>query len=288
MNPLRRAGVSKHQPVTEREIIMKIAFIGGGNMGEAILASLLEKKLCKPRDISVSDIAESRRDYLNKKYGVTVTAFNKEAVSGKEVIVLAIKPQQMNEALASFRDSVKPAQMVLSIAAGVKINTISNGLRHDIIVRSMPNTPAQLGLGMTGWTATSSVTGEQKALARKILGAMGKEIYFDEETALDMVTAVSGSGPAYFYLFAEALIDAAVEIGLTRKDAEILVKQTMLGAAHLMDSSDKAPTELRRNVTSKGGTTEQAIKVFEESGLVRIAGEAVKAACRRAEELGKQ
>jgi pyrroline-5-carboxylate reductase len=265
---------------------MKIAFIGGGNMGEAILASLLEKKLCKSADISVSDIAGARRDYLKKKYGVTVTAFSQEAVSGKDVIVLAVKPQQMNEVLASFRDSVKPAQMVLSIAAGVKISTISNGLRHDIIVRSMPNTPAQLGLGMTGWTATSSVTGEQKALARKILGAMGKEIYFENEIALDMVTAVSGSGPAYFYLFAESIIDAAVEIGLNRKDAEILVKQTMLGAAHLMDSSDKAPAELRRNVTSKGGTTEQAVKVFEESGLARIAGEAVKAACRRAEELG--
>ncbi len=267
---------------------MKIAFIGGGNMGEAILASLLKKKLCKPFDISVSDIADTRRDYLKKKYGVAVTDNNREAVGGKDVIVLAVKPQQMSEALADLKGNVKPSQLVLSIAAGVKITTISKGLEHHRIVRSMPNTPAQIGLGMTGWTATKEVIEEQKALARKILGAMGKEIYLDNEASLDMVTAVSGSGPAYFYLFAESLIDAAVNIGLTRQDAETLVKQTMLGAAHLVNESDKAPAELRRNVTSKGGTTERAIKVFEESGLGRIAGEAVKAACRRAKELGNQ
>jgi pyrroline-5-carboxylate reductase len=265
---------------------MKIAFIGGGNMGEAILASLLEKKLCKPADISVSDIAEPRRDYLKKRYGVTVTDKNKNAVTGRHVIILAVKPQQMTEALAAIKGSLKPSQLILSIAAGVTINTISKGLAQHKIVRSMPNTPAQLGLGMTGWTATKAVDAFQKEMACQILGAMGKEIYFEDEACLDMVTAVSGSGPAYFYLFAEALIDAAVEIGLTRLDAEILVKQTMLGAAQLVNISDKAPGELRRNVTSKGGTTEQAIKVFEERGLAQITAEAVKAACHRAKELG--
>jgi len=266
---------------------MKIAFIGGGNMGEAILASLLEKELCQTADISVSDISETRRDYLKKKYGVAVTDKNKEAVIGKDVIVLAVKPQNIMEALADFKDNLKLGQLILSIAAGVKIDTIIKCTGHHSVVRSMPNTPAQLGLGMTGWTATKDVTAPQKALAGAILGTMGKEIYFADEASLDMVTAVSGSGPAYFYLFAEALIDAAVGLGLAVKDAEVLVKQTMLGAAHLMNSSDKSPAELRRNVTSKGGTTEQAIKVFEESGLARIVGEAVKAACRRAEELGK-
>jgi pyrroline-5-carboxylate reductase len=266
---------------------MKIAFIGGGNMGEAILASLLEKKLCKSADISVSDIVEPRRDYLKKKYGVAVTDKNLEAVNGKEVIVLAVKPQQMPEALSSLKGNLKSSQLVLSIAAGVRISTINKGLSHNKIVRSMPNTPAQIGLGMTGWTATKDVFPQQKDWAQQILGTMGKEIYFNDEASLDMVTAVSGSGPAYFYLLAESIIDAAVEIGLNRKDAEILVKQTMLGAAHLMDSSDKAPSDLRRNVTSKGGTTEQAIKVFEESGLPRIVGEAVKAACDRAKELGQ-
>ena len=266
---------------------MKIAFIGGGNMGEAIISALLNKKLAGPEDISVSDIAEARRDFLKKKYGIFVTASNKEAVAGKAVVVLAVKPQQMSEAFADIKPVIKSAQLILSIAAGVTINTIKNGLAHDKIVRSMPNTPAQLGLGMTGWTATGAVTGEQKKLAAKILGAMGKEIYFKDESALDMVTAVSGSGPAYFYLFAENLIDAAVSIGLSRQDAEMLVKQTMLGAAQLVNQSDKTPAELRRNVTSKGGTTEQALKVFEESRLAKIAEKAVQAAWRRAIELGK-
>jgi pyrroline-5-carboxylate reductase len=266
---------------------MKIAFIGGGNMGEAIIASLLSKKLCQPADISVSELIESRRDYLKKKYGVGVTAQSKEAVSGMDVIVLAVKPQNIADALAGMKGAVKANQLVLSIAAGVTIKTITAGLAHNKVIRSMPNTPAQIGLGITGWTATKETTDEQKALARTILGAMGREIYFDIETALDMVTAVSGSGPAYFYLFAETVIDAAVNIGLDIKDAEILVKQTMLGAAHLVNISEKPVAELRRNVTSKGGTTEQALKVFEESGLAQIVDKAVKAACRRAAELGK-
>jgi pyrroline-5-carboxylate reductase len=266
---------------------VKIAFIGGGNMGEAIIGALLKKKLCKHSDISASDIVEDRRNYLKKKYGIAVTDNNKEAVSEKNIIVLAIKPQQMNDALAGLNGVLKADQLVLSIAAGVTIESIIKGLGHRKIVRSMPNTPAQLGLGMTGWTATAEVSSEQKNWAHTILGAMGKEIYFENEDALDMVTAVSGSGPAYFYLFAEALIDAGVKIGISREDAEILVKQTMLGAAHLVNESDKAPADLRRNVTSKGGTTEQAIKVFEENGLARIAGEAVKAAYRRSKELGQ-
>ena len=266
---------------------MKIAFIGGGNIGEAIIGALLHKKLAKPADFTVSDIAEARRDYLIEKYNVAVTASNKEAAKGKDIIVLAVKPQQMNDALADLKPAIKPAQLVLSIAAGVTIDTIAKGLAHDKVVRSMPNTPAQLGQGMTGWTATEAVTGEQKELAAKILGAMGKEIYFKDESSLDMVTAVSGSGPAYFYLFAESLIDAAVAIGLSKQDAEILVKQTMLGAAQLVNQSDKDPAELRRNVTSKGGTTEQAIKIFEERSLFKITEEAIKAAWRRAVELGK-
>ena len=267
---------------------MKIAFIGGGNMGDAILASLLEKKLCKPKDISVCELIETRRDYLKTKYAVGVTDNSKEAVAGKDVIVLAVKPQNISDALAALKGALKPGQLVLSIAAGVTIKTIKSGLAHDTIIRSMPNTPAQIGLGITGWTATKETTEEQKAWARTILGAMGKEIYFDNEAALDMVTAVSGSGPAYFYLFAEMLIQAAVNIGLDITDAETLVKQTMLGAAHLVNASDKPVAELRRNVTSKGGTTEQALKVFEESGLAQIVDKAVKAACRRAKELGNQ
>ncbi len=265
---------------------MKIAFIGGGNMGEAILVALLQKKLCRATDISVSDVSESRQRYLKKQYRVAVTADNLKAIQGGEVVVLAVKPQNTKEVFADLKGKLKANQFILSIAAGVKISTIVAGTGHRKVVRSMPNTPAQIGLGISGWTATNYVTAKQKKIARTILGVMGKEIYFADEKYLDMVTAVSGSGPAYVYLFAESLIDGAVELGLKRQDAEALVLQTILGAAYLMAKSPKTPAELRRDVTSKGGTTERAIEVFEKSDLPGIVAKALQAAYRRAKELG--
>ena len=256
-------------------------------MGEAIVSALLKKRICRPADISVSDIIKPRRDYLKEKYGVVVTSKSRDAVNGREVVVLAVKPQNIREVLVDLESILKPGQLILSIAAGVKIDSIRKGTGHRNIVRAMPNTPAQIGLGISGWTATKEVSGEQKSLAKTILGAMGKEIYFDKEDAIDMVTAVSGSGPAYLYLFAEALVDAASELGLKRNDAEKLILQTMLGAAQLMDKSGKAPAELRRDVTSKGGTTERAIEVFEKSDLAGTISKAVKAAYQRAKELGE-
>jgi len=255
-------------------------------MGEAILAALLRNKLCGPTDISVSDVSQPRRQYLKKQYRITVTANNQQAVKDKDVIVLAVKPQHIKEVLADLKGQLKAGQFILSIAAGVKISTITKGVGHHKVVRAMPNTPAQIGLGISGWTATKEVTAAQKKLARTILGAMGKEIYFSNEKYLDMVTAVSGSGPAYVYLFAESLIDGAVGLGLKRKDAETLVLQTILGAANLMDKSSKAPAELRREVTSKGGTTERALAAFEENKLPDIVAKALQAAHKRAIELG--
>jgi pyrroline-5-carboxylate reductase len=256
-------------------------------MGEAILAALLRKKLA-PAGICVSDIIESRRDYLNKKYNVAVTESSREAVEGKDIIVLAVKPQNIPEVLADLKGHIKPAQLVLSIAAGVRIDTISQGLAHRSIVRAMPNTPAQIGLGITGWTATAAVSPAQKEQARAVLDCMGQEIYFEDEGSLDMVTAVSGSGPAYLYLFAGCLVDAAAAIGLSRADAETLVRQTLLGSAQLLIDSTKSPDELRRAVTSKGGTTEAAVKVLEQGGFAKLVETAVRAAYRRAEELGSK
>ncbi len=255
-------------------------------MGEAILAALLEKKLCRPADIAVSDISDSRRQYLKKQYHVAVTANNKDAIQDKDVVVLAVKPQNIKEVLSDLNGLFKPNQLILSIAAGVKISAITQSGGHCKVVRSMPNTPAQIGLGISGWTATREVTAVQKRLARTILGAMGKEIYFADEKYIDMVTAVSGSGPAYVYLFAESLIEGAVGLGLKRQDAETLVLQTILGAAHLLNKSPKTPAELRRDVTSKGGTTERAVEVFEKNDLAGIVAKAVQAAYQRAKELG--
>ncbi len=255
-------------------------------MGEAMLAATLDKKLAAPDDIVVSDISAPRLNALKARYGVAVTESPEEAVKGWDVIVLAVKPQNIPEVLAALKRKLATGQLVLSIAAGVKISTINSGLDHDCVVRAMPNTPAQVGWGITGWTATQAVTETQKGWARVIIGAMGQEIYFDDERYLDRVTAVSSSGPAYFFLFAEALTEAAVDIGLSRHEAERLILQTMLGAAHLLEKSDRPADELRHNVTSKGGTTERALEVFEKNDLGGIVREAVRAAYRRAQELG--
>jgi pyrroline-5-carboxylate reductase len=265
---------------------MKISFIGGGNMGEAMLSAILDKALSKPQDISVSDISETRRQYLKQKYGVSITSDNKKAVDGAEVVVLAVKPQNLAEVMSELTGQLKPAQLVLSIVAGATIQTLSSGLSHRRIVRVMPNTPAQIGEGMSVWTATAEVTKKQRGRASSILGAIGREIYVDDEKYLDMATAVSGSGPAYFFLFVEALVEAAVHIGLSRDMAQELVLQTMLGSGHLIQKSGREPAELRRMVTSPGGTTAEALAELDKGGFTNLVIKAVNAAYNKAKRLG--
>jgi pyrroline-5-carboxylate reductase len=265
---------------------MKIAFIGGGNMGEAMLAAILARGLTKPETIIVSDIAEARLKHLEQEYGVAITDSNLEAISGKDVVVLAIKPQNLAEVIAELGGKLQSHQLVLSIIAGAKIDTLSKGLKHGALVRAMPNTPAQIGEGMSVWTATPEVTEQQKASAKAILGAMGKELYVDNESYLDMATAVSGSGPAYFFLMVESLVDAAVEIGLPRDMAQELVLQTMIGSGHFIQQSGEEPAQLRRKVTSPGGTTAQALEQFEKGGFAELVKRAVKAAYDKAKGLG--
>ena len=265
---------------------MKITLVGGGNMGEAIVSAVLNKGISAPHEIQASDISEIRREYLKQKYGIRVTATNSEAIVGAEVIIMAVKPQNLAEVLTGLAGKLKSGQLVLSIIAGARIATLRDGLRHSCIVRSMPNTPAQIGEGMTVWTATKEVSDLQKQTARSILGVMGKEIYVEDEKEIDMATAVSGSGPAYFFLFVEALIDAAVATGLPRDKAKEMVLQTMIGAGHLIEKSGKEPAELRKMVTSPGGTTAEAIRVFEEGGFNPLVAKAVEAAHHKARSLG--
>jgi pyrroline-5-carboxylate reductase len=265
---------------------MNIAFIGGGNMGEAMLAAVLEEGLARPEAISVSDVSQDRRKALAKKYGVAALASNPEAVSGKEIIVLAVKPQNLAEVSAELGGKLKAGQVVLSIIAGAKIDTLSGGLKHKAIARAMPNTPAQISQGMTVWTATPEVTGEAKGLVGAILGAMGAEIYVDDEKYIDMATAISGSGPAYFFLMVEALVEAAAAIGLPRDMARQLAVQTMLGSAQLIERSGQEPAELRRRVTSPGGTTARALEQLEKGRFTELVKRAVQAAYDRARELG--
>ena len=266
---------------------MKIAFIGGGNMGEAMLSAILDKGLSPPQAISVSDRDKTRRQHLEQKYGVAVMSDNRQAITRGDVVVLAIKPQNLVEVMDELRGQLNSAQLVLSIIAGARVNTLCLGLSHGSVVRAMPNTPAQIGEGITAWTATPEVTETQKGWASSILGAMGKEIYMDDEKYMDMVTAVSGSGPAYIFLMVESLVDAAVHIGLPRDMAQELVLQTLLGSGHFIQRSGKPPAELRRMVTSPGGTTAEALLQLEKGRFSDLIRQAVSAAYDKAKRLGK-
>jgi pyrroline-5-carboxylate reductase len=256
-------------------------------MGEAMLAAVLAKDLARPASISVSDISQPRLEHLKKQYAVAVTPDNVEAVPDKDVVILAVKPQSLTEVMAGLKGKLASNQLVLSIIAGASIKTISGGLGHKAVARAMPNTPAQIGEGMSLWTATTDVTEEQRQSAKAILGAMGKELYVGDESYLDMATAVSGSGPAYFFLMVEVLIEAAVEIGLPRDTAKELVLQTMLGSAKFIKASGEAPAELRKKVTSPGGTTTAALAEFEKGAFGELVRRAVRAAYERARELGR-
>ncbi len=269
---------------------MKIAFIGGGAMGEAMLSAILKAGMTPPPAISVSDISDARRLYIEQKYGkkfgVTVVSSNPEAIENADVIVFAIKPQNLVEVMAELKGQFRPGQLVLSIIAGARINTLSLGLGHSSIVRVMPNTPAQIGEGISVWTATAEVTEQQKEWAASILGAMGGEIFVGDEKYIDMATAVSGSGPAYIFLVIESLVEAAVHIGLPQDVAQELVLQTILGSGHFLQKSGRTPAELRRMVTSPGGTTAAALRKLDEGGFSDLLKQAVIAAYTRARELG--
>ncbi|MBA7484516.1 Pyrroline-5-carboxylate reductase [subsurface metagenome] len=269
---------------------MKIAFIGGGVMAEAMLSAIL-KTLPAPHAISISDISDTRRLYIEQEYGkkfsMTVVSSNQLAAKEADIVILAIKPQNLAEVMTELSGQFQSSQLVLSIIAGARINTLRLGLKHGCIARAMPNTPAQIGEGISIWTATAEVTQQQKEQAGSILRAMGKEIYVDDEKYIDMATAVSGSGPAYFFLMIESLVEAAVGIGLPSDTAQKLVLQTMLGSGHLIQRSGKTPAELRKMVTSPGGTTEEALLQLQEGGLSNLIARAVSAAYEKAKRLGE-
>ena len=277
--------VGKQSQKEGRPVSMKIAFIGGGNMGEAVLSVILDRKLSLPQDISVSDIKEIRCQHLEQQYGVVVMSDNQAVVGRGEVVVLAIKPQNLAEVMTELSGHLKSNQLVLSIIAGISIDTLCRGLNHNRVTRAMPNTPAQIGEGISVWTATAEVTEKQREWASSILGAIGKEIYVDDEKYIDMATAVSGSGPAYFFFFVEALVEAAVNIGLPRDVAQELVLQTMLGSGHLIQKSGEQPAELRRIVTTPGGTTAEALLELEKGGFSSLLRHAVSAAYNKAKRL---
>ncbi|OGN96733.1 MAG: pyrroline-5-carboxylate reductase [Chloroflexi bacterium RBG_13_51_36] len=263
---------------------LKIAFIGGGAMGEAMIRCLLTKKVVMPQDVTVSDVSPVRRKLLTREYGVNAVADNKEAAAKADFIVLAVKPQNLHQVIEDVRGLVSQ-KLVLSIVAGATLCDLSAGLDYPLIVRAMPNMPAQIGEGMTVWTATAEVQQKQRELARLVLAALGKEIYVADEKYLNMATALSASGPAYVFLFIEALIDAGVHVGLPRDMAREMVVQTILGSTHTVEKMGRHPADLRNTVTSPGGTTTEALRQLEKGGFRSLLLEAVAAAYEKAKHL---
>jgi pyrroline-5-carboxylate reductase len=263
---------------------IRIAFIGGGAMGEAMVKCLLTKKVAAPQDVVVSDVSPVRRELLSREYGVSILADNRKAVANADLIILAVKPQNLPQVMEEIK-GLAPQQLVLSIIAGATLSSLRQGLNHSSVVRAMPNMPAQIGEGMTIWTATAETEQKQKKLAQTILGALGKEIYVTDEKYLGMATALSGSGPAYVFLFIEALVDAGVHIGLPRDMAQELVIQTILGSTLTVEKTGKHPADLRNMVTSPGGTTTEALLQLEKGRFRSLLLEAVAAAYKKAKRL---
>ncbi len=265
---------------------LTIGFIGSGVMGEAMIAGLLKQKTVAPDQIIAADPLPERRQELHEHYGVRTAASNLEVAHAATVLILSIKPQVLDKVLAELQGQTETVRLIVSIIAGANIQHISDGLSNPNVVRAMPNTPAKIGQGISVWTATQAVPEIERAQASAILGTLGPEIYMDNEDYLDMATALSGTGPAYVFLFMEAMIDAGVHLGFPRRIAEQLVIQTMRGSVEYAAISKDHPAMLRNQVTSPGGTSAEAIYHLERGGLRTVIARAVWAAYQRSVALG--
>lgn len=255
-------------------------------MAEAMVRGLLERKLVTPARITVSGPRRERRAELVKAYRVKAVASNVEAARAADVVVLSVKPQMLPRVMGELRGKLRPDQLVLSIVAGASSDALRAGLDHASIVRAMPNTPAQVAMGVTVWCATPSVGAGQRDLARAMLAALGEEIEVEQEEQVDMATALSGTGPSYVFLLMEALVDAGVHLGFSRRVAEELVLRTVEGSALFARRSGRHLAELRNMVTSPGGTSSAALYQLEKGGLRTVLSKAVYAAYVRTRELG--
>ena len=272
----------------------RLAFIGCGAMAEAMIAGLLRKKLIGADNITGSHPRQARREELHVKYGIEMFEHNREAALAAapdesqtaSIVILAVKPQRLSLVLEELNGAIHSEQVVVSIVAGPKMQTIIDQLLHPAVVRAMPNTPAQIGEGVTAWTASPAVSEKQQTYVRALLEALGKTVRVDNERQIDMAMALSATGPTYIFLVMEALIDAGVHMGFSRHVAEQLVHQTMLGSVLFARESHKHPAELRNMVTSPGGTSAEAIYQMEKGSLRTVLSKAVWAAFQRAESLG--
>ncbi len=257
-------------------------------MAEALIGGVIDGHITPADRIRVSEPVEARRQYLEEKYGLKSYASNGDVLPGADLVVLAIKPQTLPYVAPELKEVLSEGNTVVSIIAGATIKTLTGGLGHASIIRVMPNTPAQIGEGMSVWTATNSVSKENRDGTGALLRTLGKEVYVPDEKLIDMATAVSASGPAYVFLFIEAMIDAAVYLGMARDMARTLVLQTVLGSTRLVEETGRHPAELKDMVTSPGGTTIEALKAFEDGGFRATVFNAVNAAYEKSKALGEQ
>lgn len=264
-----------------------IAFIGAGTMGEAMIRGLLKLEIVKPEQIIAADPWDERINYLAERYKIAITIDNREAAEIGHIIILSIKPQSIPYVLPDIRGHLRRQDLLLSIIAGAPIKKLADGSAHASVVRAMPNTPAQIGMGITVWTSTPQVSDAHREQARLILGSLGEEIYVEHESYLDMATALSGSGPGYVFMMMEALIDAGVHLGFSRHIARELVFQTMRGSVEYASQSGKHVAELRNQVTSPGGTTAAALYHMEKGGLRTVISRGIWAAYQRSVDLGQ-
>lgn len=270
----------------------KLAFIGCGVMAESIVAGLLRQKLVESDQIVASHPRAERRAELAEKHQIKTFFANADAVKSlpaeNSVVFLCVKPQRIASVLHELKNSVSETHLIVSIIAGARIETISTALSNQFVVRTMPNTPSQIGAGMTAWTCSENVKPQQREQVKMLLTALGKETYVETENMIDMATALSATGPTYIFMMMEAMTDAGVHLGFSREVSKELVQQTMLGSTLFAIESHKHPAELRNMVTSPGGTSAEAIYQMEKGGLRTVLSKAIYAAYQRAVDLGKR
>lgn len=265
----------------------RFAIIGAGAMGEAILAGLIRQNLTSREFIKASEPRRDRREDLEANYGIQLTDDNRLAILNADVVILAVKPQKLEKILNDLKGQIPQKAVVISIIAGASLEKLSAGLSHQAIIRTMPNTPGQIGEGITVWFPTSAVNDSQLFNAELMLKALGENIRVDEEYYLDMATALSGTGPMYVFLFMEAMMDAGVHLGFSRHVAEKLVIETIKGSVDYYQSQDVHVADLRNKVTSPGGTSAAALYYLEKAGFRTAISRAVWAAYERSQLLGQ-
>ncbi|OGO68825.1 MAG: pyrroline-5-carboxylate reductase, partial [Chloroflexi bacterium RBG_19FT_COMBO_62_14] len=252
----------------------------------AMATGLIQKAEVGADQITFSGPRPKRLEELAERYGTRTATDNRSAVDGAQVVVLSVKPQMAPDVADGLSGAIPPAALVLSIVAGARLESLASRLKHAALVRAMPNTPAQVGQGITVWTSTEAVTAAQKEQAQRILSAFGEELFVGDEDYLDMATALSGTGPAYVYLFMEAMVDAGVHLGFPRRIAEQLVVQTVKGSVAFYEKSPSHLARLRNQVTSPGGTSAAALYYLEKAGFRTALSRAIWAAYERSVELG--